>query len=158
MKRKQVPRTYSMMDELMASSTEPMPHKIMQHQLISMYTSLRQLETAAEPSKHDWRVASDCVNLFETLVTMGVVEDSSKLLADAVKALGEAGTRSLKSGTIRLDGLGIQAVRAVLEDYSGILAQVTYRTMVRCHRLTEKRITEILSGNKQKHDVTVCAL
>jgi hypothetical protein len=44
---------------------------------------------------------------------------------------------------MRLDGPGLQAVRAVLEDYQAALECLPARTMVRCHRATEKRIREI---------------
>jgi hypothetical protein len=158
MKKRKQQSTYSMIDELMASSTEPMPLAARQHQLTSMYLGLKGLETSPEPCKEDWRIVADAVNLFETLVNMGEVEDSSKLLADAVKALGSAGERYFKNGKIRLDGQGISAVRAVLEDYASIIEVLSHRTMIRCHRLTERRIFEIIAGNKQQHDVTVCAL
>ena len=147
-----------MMDELMASATTPMPLRLRQHQLVSMYQGLRALELDESPTVHNWRVVSDCVNLFETLVEMGVVEDSSNLLTDAVHALGAAGARHTKGGAIRLDGPGIKAVRATLEDYAGILEVVSHRTMVRCHRLTEKRIHEILLGKRRRHDVTICSI
>jgi len=32
------------------------------------------------------------------------------------------------------------------------------RTMVQCHRDTERRLREIMSGKNQAHDVTVMAL
>jgi hypothetical protein len=150
--------TYTMLDELMASGTEPMPAAARYHQLTAMHLALQGLEMASEPTKNDWRLVADAVNLFETLVNMGEVEDSSKLLADAVKALGDAGARFFKHGKIRLDGQGITAVRAVLEDYATVLEALPHRIMIRCHRLTEKRIFEIISGNKKQHDVTVCAL
>ena len=52
----------------------------------------------------------------------------------------------------------VQTIRAVLEDYAGALAALSERTMVRVHRLTEKRISEILAGKRQPHDVEVMAL
>jgi len=32
------------------------------------------------------------------------------------------------------------------------------RTMVRCHRLTEKRIQDMLDGKRRPHDVEICDL
>jgi hypothetical protein len=66
--------------------------------------------------------------------------------------LGEAG------GAIRLDGPGILAVRSVLEDYAAALEQLPHRTMVACHRETERRIAEIHAGHRRPHDVEVMAI
>lgn len=49
-------------------------------------------------------------------------------------------------------------VREVLEDYAMVLETLPARSMVRCHRLTEQRIAEILAGKRQPHDVEVMDL
>lgn len=64
----------------------------------------------------------------------------------------------MAGGPIRLDGAGIQAVRAVLSDYADVLEALPARTMVRCHRLTEKRIHDILQGRLRPHDVEITRL
>ncbi len=151
--------TYTMMDELLASPVQPMPQNKQVHHLTRMYEGLRALETAAAPTSDDWRVCSDAVNFMETLVVQGIAADSCGLLQDAVLAMAQAARRHLHTGTaIRLDGAGIQAVRAVLEDYAQLLAALPHRTMVRCHRATEKRLREILAGKRKAHDVEVLAL
>lgn len=147
--------TYTMLDEMIASPTEPTLPATRRHQLTRMWEGLRSIELAPAPSTEDWRVCSDAVNLMETLVSMGEVEDSSGLLNDAITALALAGKRHLKGGAIRLDALGIQAVRAILEDYAAVLALLPARTMVSCHRKTERRLRDILAGKKQPHDVEV---
>lgn len=124
-----------------------------------MWDSLASIETQPNPTTDDWRILSDAVNLMETLVTMGEVEDESGLLMDGVRALAEAGRRHMQQGLpIRLDAKGMHAVRAVLEDYSYVLENLPARTMIRCHRATEKRIREILAGKKKPHDVEVLSL
>jgi len=157
-KRRQPVPTHSLMDELLASPTEPMAQSMRLHQLTCMWQALRNLETAATPSVDDWRVLSDSVNLLETLVVMGEVQDGSGLLHDATKALHLAGKRHQRGGPIRLDGAGMHAVRSVLQDYAEVIEQLPARTMVRCHRQTEKRIREIAAGKSQPHDVAVMAL
>lgn len=155
-KAKQV---YSMLDEMMASPTEPLAQEKRQYQLLRMYEGLRALEIAPEPSTEDWRLVSDAVNLMETLVLeMKVCEDASGLLMDAITALAKAGQRSKAGGAIRLDGAGMQALRAVLSDYADLLEMLPARTMVRCHRLTEKRILNILQGKLRPHDVEITRL
>lgn len=55
----------------------------------------------------------------------------------------KAGQRMFDGHHLRLDGPGIAAVRAVLEDYQAALNTLPHRTMVRCHRATEKRVKAI---------------
>ena len=158
-RRRQQPHvTYTLLDEMTASPTQPMPASSRIHQLTRMWEGLHAIELEPEPSTDDWRVCSDAVNLMETLVSMGTVEDTSGLLMDAITALAMAGRRHVAGGAIRLDALGIQAVRAVLEDYSSMLEQLPARTMVRCHRITERRIQQILAGRKRPHDVEIVKL
>ena len=150
--------TYTALDELLASPTEPLPADFRRHQLTRMWEGLASIERAPDPTTDDWRVCSDAVNLMETLVEMQVVEDGSGLLQDAITALAMAGKRHRTTGVIRLDAQGIHAVRAVLEDYADVIDVLPARTMMRCHRLTERRIHEIMRGRKQAHDVTLVSI
>lgn len=152
--------TYTLMHELLASPDKPMPADRRRHQLVRMHMGLAALEADPAPSYDDWRVCSDAVNLMETLVKdMQVCEDAHGLLDDAVKALAIAGARHLQTGApLRLDGPGIVAVRSIHSDYAEMLSTLPERTMVRCHRLTERRIKEIHAGKKKPHDVEVIAL
>lgn len=86
------------------------------------------------------------------------ITDSSGLLMDAITALAMAGRRNKEGKTLRLDGAGIVAVRAILQDYSDLIEVLPARVMVRCHRLTEKRLHEILDGKKKAHDVEIVDL
>ena len=151
--------TYSMWDEMLASTTNPLPEAHRVHQLTMMWQGLAALESGDTPSNNDWRLCSDAVNLMETLIRdMQVCEDSSGLLLDAITALAHCGKRHLEGKPLRLDGPGIHAVRSILEDYATMLDMLPHRTVVRCHRLTEKRIGEIHRGKKKPHDVEVMAL
>lgn len=156
MKRnKHHPIRYTMMDVMMASPDKPMEPAKRRHQLTRMWDGLASIETAPAPSTEDWRVCSDAVNLMETMVNMQIVEDANGLIDDAVTALALAGRRHMKNGVIRLDAQGMQAVRAVLEDYASVTEQISERTLIQVHRNTEKRIREILIGRKKPHDVEV---
>lgn len=157
--KKRRPKRYTLLDELTASPTDPLPSAWRIHQLTKMYDSLHQLEQGESPTPDDWRICSDAVNLVETLVVeMKVCEDANGLLMDAITALAKAGKRSKAGQGLRLDGEGIVAVRSILRDYAELIDVLPARTMVRCHRLTEKRIQEILDGKKRQHDVEVCDL
>lgn len=159
-RRRQPPRptTYTLLDELTASPTEPMPAEFRRHQLTRMWGGLASMETASAPTIDDWRVCSDAVNLMETLIEQGIVEDTEKLLPDAVAALALAGKRHQAGKQIRLDGAGIRAVRSLLENYAELLDVLPARVMIRCHRLTERRIQDIFTGRRRPHDIEVMDL
>lgn len=160
---------YTLVHELMASPTQPLPEAHRVHHLTRMWQGLAAIEKAAAPTTEDWRLCSDAVNMMETFTTAAtgwldctgqavLVTDASGLVADAVAALAMAGKRHRAGGAIRLDAVGIQAVRAILEDYAALLEALPARQVVRCHRLTEKRIAEILVGKCRPHDVEVMDL
>jgi hypothetical protein len=152
-------KRYTLLDEIAASPTELLREHWRTYQLTRMYEGLAAMEKSPTPTTDDWRVVSDAVNLMETLVVdMKVCEDTSGLLMDAITAMALAGKRNMAGGAIRLDGAGIQAVRAVLEDYAALLDMLPARTMIRCHRLTEKRIHELLDGKRKPHDVEITAV
>jgi hypothetical protein len=147
------------MDEMMASPNEPLPLEYRTHQLTRIYEGLNAMETAPVPTTDDWRVVSDAVNLMETLVVeMKVCEDFDGLLMDAITGLALAGKRNMAGGSIRMDGVGIKSVRAILSDYAELLDVLPARTMIRCHRLTEKRLHELLDGKRRPHDVEITSL
>lgn len=158
-KRQPRPKRYTLLDEMTASPTEPLPQAWRMHQLTKMYQGLHNMEQAENPQPDDWRLVSDAINLVETLVQeMKVCEDSSGLLMDAITAMAKAGKRSKEGHKLRLDGEGIVAVRSILRDYAELLDVLPARTMVRCHRLTEKRIQDMLDGKRRPHDVEICDL
>lgn len=150
--------TYSLLNVMQADPVNPMPEIRARHQLTRMWDGLAAIERAEAPTTDNWRVCSDAVNLMETLVKGGQLADAHGLLDDAVRALAEAGRRHRAGHPIRLDAPGIQAVRAVLEDYRDALAALPERVIIAAHRETERRIHEILAGRNQVHDVEVMDL
>lgn len=152
-------RTYTLIDELFASGVDPLPIAKRTHQVTRMTEGLIAIERAAAPTTDDWRVCSDAVNIMETLVVeMKIAEDPQGLLQDAIAALAGAGRRHQGGMAIRLDGPGLVAVRAVVEDYAGILECLPARYAIQAHRLTERRIADILAGKRRPHDVEVMGL
>ena len=150
--------TYTLLHEMCASRVLPLPKDWQRAQLTSMWDGLAQLATGDAPGKDDWRVCSDAVNLLETLVDLREVEDGQGLLLDAVAALAQAGERTYQGLPLRLSGPGLQAVRAVLEDYSAAMEALPARTMIRCHRLTERRVRAIQQSRGRSHDVRVASV
>ena len=147
--------TYSLLDEMMASASHPLPAEKIQHQLSRMYQGLHSLETAEQPTMDDWQVVSDAVNMLETFVEKDICEDQTGLLTDAVSAMAQAGRRHIQHGVIRLDAKGIATIRAVLEDYAGLIEVLPARVMIHCHRKTEMKLHDIIKGKAKPNDVIV---
>jgi hypothetical protein len=145
--------TYSQMDVLLANPVNPMPQFKRNHQLTRIWQGLHELETAANPTINDWTVVSDAINMMETLMVMGWVQDPDNMLVDAMEAMAEAGRRHQEGHALRLTGPGMQTIRGILEDYADALEQLSHRVMIVAHRNTEKRLHEILDGKVQPHDV-----
>lgn len=152
------PLTYSVFRVMLADPVNPMPEARRRHQLTRMLGGLAAIERGAAPTPEDWRLCSDAVNLLETLVKSGALQDDGGLVMDGIEALAKAGARHLGGGQIRLDGPGIAAMRAVLEDYATALGALPERTIVQAHRDTEIRIRAILAGKRQAHDIEIIDL
>jgi hypothetical protein len=130
-RRHKRPPTYSLLDEMLASSTEPLSQEKRTHQITRMHQGLASIARGTDPTTDDWRVCSDAVNLMETLVVeMQIADDSDDLLQDAIVALAAAGRRHKGGMPIWLDGAGLNAVRAILQDYEALLDELPARTMV----------------------------
>jgi hypothetical protein len=144
-----------------------------------MRFALHNIETAPNPTATDWRLCSDAVNLMETLITESnvlthgwalpgwwvgcdgqpvQVVDTDGMLLDAVTAMATAGKRKFTHGVIRLDGRGLVAIRGLIDDYASLIAALPARTTIRAHRLTERRVQDVLHGKKRPHDVEIIAL
>ena len=148
-------KTYTHWDVLMASPTEPLPVEKRMFQLTRMFEGLSALERDPDPTYDDWKVVSDALNMMETLLVMGQVEDPDDLIGEAAMALAKAGNRSLMGHPIRLDGSAIQLIRAILQDYCTVLDNLPARTMIQAHRQTESRVTKIIQGKGKPHDLVV---
>lgn len=166
--RKHRPRSvYTLLDVIAASPTQPMRPERARHQLTRMLGGITALQRDASPTEDDWRMCADAVNLLETLVMHGPwpdadgdlveVQDASGLLQDAIAAMAQAGRRHLQGHPLRLSGPGLQAVRAVIEDWTTMVGTLPERTIIRCHIATEKRLRQIYAGKGLPHDVEVVA-
>ena len=149
--------TYTHWDVLLASPDEPLAQKKRDRQLGRMKQGLKNLEQSPRPSLDDWEVVADAVNMMETLLEMGAVEDKDDAIGDAVAALAKAGTRAITTDVLRLDGPAISLLRGVLEDYEMVLENLPARTMIVAHRATEKRVQAIIAGTCKPEHVKVPA-
>lgn len=146
---------YTWVDVMMADPIHPLPQDKRDYQLKIMHAALDGIEQDPHPTVLHWKVVSDAVNLMDTWIKAKVCEDTEGLLKSAKRAMGEAGARHLQGKSLRLDGPGILAVRAVLRDYETMLGAISARQVILCHIKTAKRIREIHQGKTQPGDVVV---
>jgi hypothetical protein len=98
------------------------------------------------------------VNLLETLVEMGEVNDDGEWIAEAAREMAIAANRSMETGVLRLTGPGLNAVCNAFDGYELALSELPARTMVRAHRKTELRMREVRAGRGRRSDVQVVML
>lgn len=146
--------TYTLMHEIMASPTQPLPEASRRHHCTRMEMALHNLISAPQPTYDDWKVLSTAVNMIETLIEMGVLADPDKLHADAMHAMATAGKRHADHDVpIRLDGLGIQAMRGLVADYEEAVTALPARTMIRAYRLTEQKVEKLFGRHTKKRAI-----
>ncbi len=135
---------------LMANPDRPLKKKLRTAKLNRLYEALRSIEQDANPEISAWDELSTAVKLTDTLINCGPwqlgdlevrVEDSQGLLKDAMLALAIAGIRRLEGKSLRMDGAGIQAVRATLADYATCLENLSERSILRATIITRKRFS-----------------
>ena len=140
---------YTLLDEMCASTTEPLTVEWTRKELTSIWDGLAQIETGEAPDKFDWGIVADCVAFSRFFVLMGETQDPHCLLEDAANLMREAKLRYLDTGVLRLSGPGIQLIRGVLEDYAEVIAILPARKVIRCHRLTERWSIKFRKSKKE---------
>jgi len=120
--------TYTHMDVLMASPTEPLPPKKRQYQMDLMRKSLDNCKTKS--TLMDIAVLATAVDLMATLCDMGHLQDAEKALEDAMCALMQDNFNDIE----------VRMFEGILEDYQMVMDSLPARTMIAAHRETEKRL------------------
>ena len=144
-----------MMQELMASTTEPLDTATRTYYLAMFYEALRALELDESPSIEDWRLCSDALNMVDMIIDLGIASDDGGVLDNAKQAMLGAMERYRTHGVIRRDGAGIQALRAMLEDFADMVNVLPARVMIHTHRKTQARLRDIIDGKYTKKDKVV---
>ena len=149
--------TYSVMDAMMASPDHPMKAQRRDYQMMIIRTSLASIERAENPSTDDWKIISQAINMMEMLVEMGFAKDEDGLIKDAIDAMASSAQRYKDKKVMRFSGNEMKVIRGIIDDYQTMIENLDERTMIHCHRKTEIRLQEILSGKKRSTDVRIPA-
>ena len=141
-----------MLDALMASPTEPMKPERRRNQLTKIYEALRAIQLDPAPTKSDWQILCYACNMVEALIEIGACEDADGLYDDAIKSIADVNRRVQSGLPMRLDGEGLRNVRQLVAAYDELLGVVPERTMIAANRQLEKRVFDILRGNRKRKD------
>ena len=149
--------TYSVMDSMMASPDHPIKAQRRDYQMMIIRTSLASIERAENPTTDDWKIISQAINMMEMLVEMGFAKDEDGLIKDAIDAMASSAQRYKDKKVMRFSGNEMKVIRGIIDDYQTMIENLDERTMIHCHRKTEMRLQEILSGKKRPTDVRIPA-
>jgi len=149
--------TYSVMDAMMASPDHPMKAQRRDYQMMIIRTSLASIERAENPTTDDWKIISQAINMMQMLVEMGFAKDEDGLIKDAIDAMASSAQRYKDKKVMRFSGNEMKVIRGIIDDYQTMIENLDERTMIHCHRKTEMRLQEILSGKKRPTDVRIPA-
>ena len=152
------PLRYSMLDEMMASPTDGVSPAQLDYQLGQMRAGIEELRTAPAPSRDAWEAIADLVNLLETLVEMGELDDSGGWVQETARELAHAAVRFQQGKPLRLTGAGLTAVANAFEGYTLAASSLSARTLIRAHRKTEQRVRAVRKGRGRSTDTFVVTL
>lgn len=150
--------TTTLLDELAASPTEPLPKEKRDYQLGLSTSGIESMRVSESPGTQAWEDVADLTNLLEMLVEMGLVTDAGGWIAEAAHEMALAVKRRNQGMALRLTRHGLTAVSNAFEGNEMAMKNLPARTMVRAVRETEVRVREIRCGKRRSHDVEVVAL
>lgn len=146
---------FSMLDELLASPTDPAPEVHAQRIAAARaaVASMRSPETASITA---WSLCCMVGNILETMLQHGLVADPDGLLQDGFDALKRATEATRAPGDpVILPPADFPVVEAMVEDWAAVMVAMPARDIIRAFRATDRRIRDIEAGRLQPHDYTV---
>jgi len=121
---------------------EPLNREQQQALLLRCYSALNSMTKGAKAEPNDWRDIADVLNIVETMtlhtghLTPGPIVPALEQVRDAMKS---AQARHQRGLGLRLDGMGLGAVRFVLDIYAEAISVITAADMLsiikKTHRL-----------------------
>ena len=135
-----------MLDELLASPTDPAPEVHTQRIAAARAAaaSMRSPETASITA---WSLCCMVGNILETMLQHGLVADPDGLLQDGFDALKRATEATRAPGDpVILPPADFPVVEAMVEDWAAVMVAMPARDIIRAFRATDRRIRDIEAG------------
>lgn len=132
---------FTLLDELRASPTEPLPAAQRQARVKDARFNLDQLAHGAAPSRYNWKVLATVGNIFEVMLELELVQDPEKLLWRAQNVLKSAAEHAIEHDVLpRLVGVEIEVIASLINAYEEVLEVLPHRDLIRVLRETDKRM------------------
>lgn len=153
---------FTLVDEMLASPTEPWPESEFAARVMAARASLERLQVPrpATAFGSDWAVLTMVGNLVTVLLERGHIADPDGLLADARAALQAPLERYTdRAGLLSISAAEARVVGFVIDDWDEVMRGLPARTMVRACRECERRVAAIDNGRPLRTtDVSVSML
>lgn len=124
--------------------------------MLRFLTALDSMARGSHPGEAEWRDLSDAINTVETLALHFKKLDASEVMPvvnAAISAMVCAANRFRAGHGMRLDALGLQALRDVIDVYRQCLEGLTEREMALAQAETQRRVNQLLRAKKTNHKV-----
>lgn len=133
----------------------PAPKSKRDRVMLSFHTALESMVSGRHPGEEEWRSLSDAVNSIETLVGMGKLLDHEvmPMVDAAIAAMVGAAKRYRAGNGMRLDGVGMEAMRRIIDVYDQCLIGFTEAEMAEAQHRTQERLNAIWRAKKMPDGV-----
>jgi Mor family transcriptional regulator len=140
--------TYSHYDELFSDPVRPLPvNKMTLYQTI-IYQALDAIESCVATDSH-WQTLSDVINMLTTFKDEGLIEDDG-VIENAKMLI----YKTYKDSKLFSQD-DMKNINSIVNNYINLISDMSERTMIKCHRATEKRIHSILNGKTTINDLII---
>lgn len=148
-KRRPLPVTYSLLEIISASPTEPLPEGMRRRHIAIIRAGLEAMATDPHPVAAHWQAVASAANMVEALIELKVLEDVEGHHLKAALGLRLAGERFVHDRTkpLRLDGPGLTSARHLVEDYAEVVEHISHRDMLRAFNAVERTVN-LLHGKE----------
>lgn len=140
---------YTYADEMLASDVSPLHWRKKAATMQTLKDAISAVLYGNEPPQRwHWATIVDALNLTQSFIEFGYIDDPDGLHADLKNRLAKAGALFLekKVNQLRLDGLGAVALVEFQEGFEEMLSTLPARKVIKAYRNTDNYCRRILAG------------
>lgn len=157
---------YSLLDQVTASPTEPLPKASRDRHMTILLTSLEAIAKSPAPKMQDFANLTDPVNILDTFAGMEfrdrqtgeggyTLDIDAGIIRAASTALVEAFMRHKTTGQLRLSGPGLAAVREAFSAYAQLVEQLPARVLIKAWRDMAKEMQQAAKGARDPKTIVL---
>lgn len=140
--------TYTHFDELFSDPSRPLSkNKLTLYETI-IYQAIDAIKSGISTDTN-WQTLSDVINMLVTLKDQGLIDDEGVI--ENTKMIIYT---TYKNGKI-FGKEDMESIIDIVNNYLNLISEMPERVMIKCHRITEKRIHSILNGKTTINDLII---